>query len=211
MAFSAIAGFALVAFLITIVPGPDVAFTLRWAIREGRGHAFAGVFGIACGCLLWAFAGAFGLVALLNASRTAYEVLRYAGAAYLLYLGARTLWRARRGLGETGQPEDDGTPAASRWTAFGSGLLNNVLNPKIGAFYLAVLPQFIGNAASPLLAALLLALVHAIVSTGWLSAISWAADRARRILREPVVRKRMEQITGIALVAFGIRVATESG
>jgi len=141
----------VVAGLLTVIPGLDTALVLRAAITQGRRQAFATALGINTGALVWGAGAAVGVSALLTASSIAYMLVRIAGAAYMIWLGSKMLWSAVRDRVGIDTPES--TLAAVPATAWGSwrrGLLTNLLNPKIGAFYVAVLPQFIPAGTSHL-------------------------------------------------------------
>jgi threonine/homoserine/homoserine lactone efflux protein len=160
--------------------------------------------------LIWAAASAIGLTALLAASKLAYDVLRIAGAAYLCWLGARALWSVRRRatLVEDGARTD--VVVGEQWTicrALRVGLTTNLLNPKVGAFYLSVLPQFLPAGVSPLGGSLALASVHVLEGLLWLSLLAFLVTRARGWLTRAAVRRRFEQATGVVLVALGLRLA----
>src|SRR5690242_17128437 len=139
---ASVLAFAAFAALITITPGLDTMYVVRTAAVSGPGAAMSGALGIGTGCLIWATASALGLTALLAASSVAYGVMRWAGAAYLVFLGIRAI---RRRSAET--PPD--LPRRSAWASFRVGLLTNLLNPKIGVFYLAALPQFLPRGVNP--------------------------------------------------------------
>ena len=199
--------FAIFAAVLTVTPGLDTMLVLRTAALTGRRAGMAAIAGITLGCLGWAVASALGVTALLTASRLAFDVLRVAGAAYLCWLGGRALWRARRPV-----PAD---PAASRMdvqpgaaAAFRTGLVTNLLNPKVGVFYLSVMPQFLPD-ANPLLGSLALGAVHVVEGVVWLSVIVLAVVRARSWLTRPAVKRRLEQLTGLVFLAFGLRLALE--
>src|SRR5215469_12071469 len=149
-----------VAAVITIMPGADMALVARVALARGRNAAWLTSCGIVCGLLVWGIASAAGITALLNASTTLYTVLRLAGAAYLIYLGLQAL------LAHAPTHKSDGEAVSSgqnRVGAFGRGLLNNLLNPKIGVFYTAFLPQFIAPGQPAFLMSILLATIHAVI------------------------------------------------
>ena len=158
----------------------------------------------------WAAVSAAGVTAILAASRFAFDVLRLAGAAYLCWLGLRALWTLRRTAPSGVVPEPDG----EHWSAtraLRTGLLTNLLNPKVGAFYLAVLPQFLPDGMHPMAGALLLALIHDLESLLWLSVLALLVARARGWLTRPEVRRRFERVTGIVLIGFGLRLALDLG
>jgi threonine/homoserine/homoserine lactone efflux protein len=199
----AVLSFALLGAFLTITPGLDTALVLRSAVTMGRGPAFATAVGINAGALIWGAAAAVGVSALLTASETAYLVLRVAGAVYMLYLGVRMIIGAVRPAGE---PVDKAVPRRpAAWNTFGRGLLTNLLNPKIGAFYVAVLPQFIPAGRSPLGVGVLLALVHDVEGLIWFTVIIAGAQAFRGFLGRRAVRRSVDGGTGAALVGFGLK------
>jgi len=166
--------FALVAGLLTLTPGLDTALVLRSAISSGSRRAWGAIVGIGTGVLVWGALGAVGVSALLAASRLAYDVLRFAGAAYLVWIGVRLVWSAvRRTVGpEDGRPGvPDGAaarpPGARRAFLAGwrQGFTTNLLNPKVGAFYVAILPQLVPDDAPHLAWGLALAGLHVAMGT----------------------------------------------
>ena len=203
----AVLSFAVLGALLTVTPGLDTALVLRAAITMGRGPAFATAVGIGTGALTWGAAAAVGVSALLTASDLAYTILRIAGAVYLVYLGVRMIWSAGRGGADT--PEA-ATVTPNGWNTFGRGYLTNLLNPKIGAFYLAVLPQFIPDGASPLAVGVLLALIHDAEGLLWFTAIIAGARALRRYLARRSVRRAVDGGTGAVLIGFGVTLGLEA-
>ncbi|GAA4597165.1 threonine/homoserine/homoserine lactone efflux protein [Actinoplanes octamycinicus] len=204
----AVLSFALLGALLTITPGLDTALVLRSAVTMGRGPAFATALGVGAGALIWGAAAAVGVSALLTASTVAYTVLRVAGAAYMIFLGVRMIRAAvRPGPVEAA----DTAPAAPTWwSTFGRGLLTNLLNPKVGAFYVAVLPQFLPPDSSPLGVGLLLALVHDLEGLVWFALIIFGAQAARGVLARRAVRRSVDAGTGAVLLGFGLRLGLAS-
>jgi RhtB (resistance to homoserine/threonine) family protein len=198
--------FVGIAALLTITPGADMAMVSRSVLSGGRREAFATTLGILAGCLVWAVVSAAGVAAVLAASKTAYDALRLAGAAYLVWLGAQSLLAARRGdyrdVGEEPSP-------ARRTSAFRQGLLTNLFNPKIAIFYSTFLPQFIGPGDPALLLSMLLAGVHIAFGLVWLTAYAWLLDRAMTAFKSSRVRRALDAVTGTVLVALGLRLAAE--
>jgi threonine/homoserine/homoserine lactone efflux protein len=202
---SAVLTFALLAGLLTVTPGLDTALVLRAALTQTRREAVATGVGIVAGLFVWGAAAAVGVSALLTASEVAFDVLRYAGAAYLVLIGARLLLRAVR-------PQPDGEPTpdvvrGSAWRAARLGLATNLLNPKVGVFYVALLPQFVPSGSDPLAVGLLLAGVHAALSLLWFAGLIALAAAAGRWLQRPSARRGIDGVTGTALVGFGVRLA----
>jgi RhtB (resistance to homoserine/threonine) family protein len=197
--------------LLTITPGADMAIVARSALTGGRRHAFATTLGIAAGCFVWALASALGVAAVLAASEAAYDALRLAGAAYLVWLGVQSLLAARRGDYARGADAAGRAGAAGerRGSPFRQGLLTNLFNPKIALFYSTFLPQFIGPGDPALPISLGLACVHIALGIVWLAAYAWALDRAASAFRGSRVRRALDTLTGAVLVALGVRLAAE--
>jgi len=201
----ALLAFAAFAAIVTITPGLDTMLVVRTAAVSGRRAALAAASGIMLGCLAWAAASALGITALLTASQVGYDVLRWTGAAYLCYLGVRALRRP-----STVEPAG---PVAARSVgrAFRVGLTTNLLNPKIGVFYLSVLPQFLPHGVAPLVASLAMAIVHDIEGLIWFVALVLLVDRSARLLARPAVRRRLDQLTGLVFIGFAARLVFEHG
>lgn len=197
----ALLAFILAATILTITPGVDTAMVLRAAAGSGpRGGALAGL-GIALGCLLWGAAVSLGLASLLAAAPLAYTALTWAGAAYLVWMGTRQLLRPRHGL-------DLGEGGAATGTAlFRQGLVTNLLNPKIGVFYISFLPQFIPTGSNVALFSFALAAVHVLISLIWFAVLIAATARIGRLLRRPGGIALMDRLTGLVFIGFGARLA----
>jgi threonine/homoserine/homoserine lactone efflux protein len=202
---TAVLSFAVVATALTVTPGLDTALVLRAALTRGRWEAIATAGGIVAGLFVWGAAAAVGVSALLTASEMAYDVLRYAGAAYLVWFGVRLLVRALRPGAAADGP--DGAAVDSAWRAARTGLTTNLLNPKVGVFYVALLPQFLPAESDPLMVGLLLAGVHAVLSIGWFALLIVLAVALSRWLRRPATVRAIDGVTGATLFGFGIRLA----
>jgi threonine/homoserine/homoserine lactone efflux protein len=215
--------FAGAAFLLAMVPGPATAVLLRQTIRHGRRRGVATVAGIEAGVLFWALTAAVGLSALLAASGVAYTVLRIAGTIVLVGLGVQALVRARR---EKDLPADDEAggsnataaelvateatePQGGSARAFRAGLLTNIANPKAGVFAISFMPQFIPRHEPVLPVSLLLAVVWIICDGTWFLTLTTVVHAARRVLSRGAVRRRLEAASGVALVGFGLRLASQ--
>ena len=205
--------FAIAAALLTITPGLDTALVLRTAAVEGPRRAMLAGTGICCGLFAWALAVSVGLGALLAVSRLAYNVLRIAGACYLIYLGARIFLRKSTALVDAAAERADelkggsSDASAARW--FVRGFLTNILNPKVGVFYVTFLPQFIPAGAGVTWFSLLLASIHVAEGILWFILLISATSLFSRWLRRPWVAKTIDRITGTVLVGFGIALALE--
>jgi threonine/homoserine/homoserine lactone efflux protein len=204
----ALLGFAVVAGIVTIIPGLDTALILRAALTQSRRHAWASAVGINTGALIWGVAAAVGASALLAASEVAFTILKLAGAAYMVFLGIRLIVTSfRKGVHELPPLE---RPGGSIRAAYIRGLLNNLLNPKVGVFYIAAIPQFLAVGIAPLWMGILLALVHDAESIIWFAALIYGAQALRRWLNSPRVERIIDRVTGSVLIAFGAVVASES-
>ena len=190
--------FAGVCFLLAILPGPDSFLVLRYSIG-GLKPGIAAAMGVAIGGLFWAVLVAVGLAAIVEQSATAYRIVKVLGGMYLLYLGV-VAFRARRKSKVAGEPL---VPvAASAWSAFGAGVLSCALNPKVGLFYLAVVPQFL--TVVTFAGAMTLGLVEVLVAALVMGVFSVVASRAVALLRKPSVSEWLDRVSAGFLVALGI-------
>ncbi len=203
--------FSAIAAVLTITPGADMALVFRNTLAYGRAAAAPTIAGICTGLLVHATLSSVGLSAILARSAEAYEAVRLVGAAYLLFLGAQTLWRQRRDGSHAPVPRESTARAHSRGLprAFVEGLLNNVLNPKVALFYLTFLPQFVQPGDPILQKSLALAGIHLVMGLAWLSAYAYFLGKLSPVLSRPSVRRRLEQLTGFVLLGFGVRLAWE--
>jgi threonine/homoserine/homoserine lactone efflux protein len=207
----ALLSFALVAGLLTLVPGLDTALVLRSSVSKSRRYAFATAAGISTGAMIWGVAAAVGVSALLAASEFAYRLLTIAGAAYMVWLGLSLLWKSLR---KNGVPAAAGTmaPVEGRdnlvqgWL---TGTGTNLLNPKVGVFYIATIPQFIPAGVSPLLVGILLAGVHCLLAMAWFTLLIFGTGYASRWLKGARSIRIIDSITGTVLVGFGLKLALE--
>ena len=208
----AVLSFAVVAGLLTLVPGIDTSIVLRAGLTRRRAVAFATAAGVCTGALAWGAAAAVGASALLAASDLAYRALTLAGAAYMAWLGASLIWKTISRKGAAGPhpaadpaPVHDGTLAGA-WLR---GTATNLLNPKVGVFYIATIPQFIPAGMSPAAMGLLLAAVHGIMAMCWFTLIIIGTGFASKWLRSPRSIKVIDRITGTVLIGFGARLALD--
>ncbi|MFB0712519.1 LysE family translocator [Buttiauxella noackiae] len=196
--------FSIAALLLTLTPGLDTALILRTATVEGGKKAFQAALGIDTGCFIWGAIVAFGLGALLAASELAYDILKWCGAAYLFWLGILLILRPRQTF-DTNQLE---RPASSNW--FLRGMLGNVLNPKIGIFYVSFLPQFIPAGHSPIIWTFLLVSIHVVLGTFWSLTLIMATRYASDLLKIPAIVKWMDRATGGVFMLFATKLALSS-
>ncbi len=201
-----LAGFVALAIVVIVTPGPDTALTIRNTLVGGRPAGVATAVGVALGQATWSVATSVGIAALLVAAEPAFAAMKLAGAAYLIYLGAQSLWSAFRG--RPAHPTVDGPVVRVRaTTALRQGVLSNLTNPKMAVFFPSLLPQFVVADAPPFLTLLALGILFCLMTLAWLTAYAFAVARAGDVLRRSAVRRAVEAVSGVVLVAFGIRVA----
>ena len=186
--------FLLVALVVIVTPGQDTALTIRNTLLGGRAGGVWTALGVTAGQAVWALASSAGLAALLVASEPAFVALRVAGAAYLVWLGARSLWSALHARAHEHKRPPKRAP-------FRQGLLSNLGNPKMAIFFTSLLPQFAHSFPS--------LLAHGFVFCGLTLAWLFVVARAGSAVRRPVVRRVVDAVTGAVLVALGLRLATE--
>ncbi|MEF9883315.1 LysE family translocator [Streptomyces sp. P9-A4] len=207
-ATTALWSFALVVGLLTLTPGLDTALVLRTSAVGHRARAWGVVLGIQTGTLLWGVLTSLGVTALLTASQLAYDILRWAGAAYLVWIGVQMLRNTFRGLPATDGAEGEGpTDRDSLAAGWRQGTLTNLLNPKVGAFYVAVLPQFLPAGGDHFTMGLLLTSEHIVLGLLWSTVLIAFARLLRDQLRKPRARRCLDRLTGTVIAAFGVRLA----
>ena len=198
-----------VSFIVIATPGPDTAITIRNTLVGGRSGGIFTALGIASGQTIWAIATSAGIAALLIASEPLFLAVKYAGAAYLVYLGGQALCQALR-------PSSPGSAAAggpmrclSASTAFRQGVISDLSNPKMAIFFPSLLPQFVPSGAATFSAFLLLGAVFALMTFAWLVLYATVVARAGDFLRRPSWRRTIEGVTGTVLIGLGLRLAAE--
>jgi len=197
--------FSFAALLLTLTPGLDTALILRTSIAEGRKKGFMAALGINTGCYIWGAIVALGLGALLAASQVAYDCLKWVGAAYLLWLAIKLVLARPQPLAI------DSTNSQSTTTNwFLRGCLGNVLNPKIGIFYVSFLPQFIPVGQSPMIWTFLLVSIHVVIGTLWSTVLINVAAKASGYLRQPNIIQWMNRVTAGVFVLFAAKLAFSS-
>ncbi len=203
--------FILAGVLLNLTPGPDVLYIVANALRSGARAGLVAALGISAGCFVHIVAAAVGVSALMAASATAFSVLKWAGAAYLVYVGLRMLLaRKPGGPGLALQGHVEGVyPASSLTTIFLNGFWTNTLNPKVALFFLAFVPQFIApGVGNKPLAFLLLGLLFNFnalwVNAGWALAAAWLAGRMTAVQRGI---QWLERAAGLMFIAFGLKLA----
>ncbi|MBW0448005.1 LysE family translocator [Paraburkholderia phenoliruptrix] len=203
--------FVVAVFLLNVTPGPDTAYIVGRSVAQGRGAGLMSALGISAGCCVHSLACAFGLTALLAASATAFTVIKFVGAIYLIYLGVRLIF-ARPAVDEArGAARAAGAPKSLR-RLFLQGFWTNVLNPKVVLFFVSFFPQFVAaGTQQKALAFLTLGAVFVVMSMLWNSFVAWVAGSVtQRFSGKPSVKKWLDRGVGSAFVGLGIKLATAS-
>ncbi|MDX5409811.1 MAG: LysE family translocator [Thauera sp.] len=195
--------FTLAAIVLAATPGIDTALVLRMSISAGARRGLGAALGIAAGCLLWGAAVATGLGALLAASGSVFTVVKFIGAAYLVWQGFALL-RSRGVRSDAPALVAGGETVGS---AFAKGFLTNALNPKVGIFYLTLLPQFVPAGVGVAGFSFLLAAIHVAMSLLWFALLIALTGRSVRLLQRPAVVAALDRLTGAVFLGFGLKLA----
>ena len=200
--------FAGVSLLLAVTPGPDMAVVTKNALAHGRRGVLLTTTGIGFALLIWAAATAVGVSAVLRASNELFFLLKLAGAAYLAYLGIRTLLESRRRPADTDFLAEAPPPAPAH-AIFRQGFLSAISNPKLGVFFVTFLPQFVAPGQELLPRLLELGLIFAAIGWTWMNVYGLFITRIRDFITAPRVRQWMQRVTGVVLLGFGARLALE--
>ncbi|PLP59575.1 LysE family translocator [Mesorhizobium loti] len=199
-----------VSFIVIATPGPDTAITIRNTLLGGRAAGFMTALGIACGQAIWALATSAGVVTFLTASEPVFMAVKYAGAAYLVFLGIQAL---REALWPTADDRGGTLPQAqirlSAPSAFRQGIVSDLGNPKMAVFFASLLPQFVPAGGATFTAFLFLGIVFSVLTFAWLAFYAALIAKAGDFLRRPMVRRTIEGVTGTVLIGLGVRIAVE--
>lgn len=203
-----LATFAGISLLLAVTPGPDMAVVTRSALVHGRRGVFLTTGGNALALLLWVFATAVGVAALLRTSALLFSVVKVVGAAYLVYLGVRAWWGSRRVAAAASSAPL--TSAEFRpISQFRIGFVSASTNPKLGVFFVTFLPQFVNRDSPALIQLLVLGGLFALVGWTWMNIYGLAVTRLRAIITAPSVRRWMDRVTGTVLIGLGLRLALD--
>jgi threonine/homoserine/homoserine lactone efflux protein len=207
---TALITFTLAAVVIVLLPGPDTLVVLRSLVRHGRVRAALTVCGVLTGLAVWVTAASLGLSALLRASETGYTVLRVAGAAYLVWLGVQSLRARAVGSSEALLAGSTSVAQGPRGlTSYGAGLATDLLNPKVGVFFVTFLPGFVPHGQPVGLVSALLGGIFIALTAAYFAVLLVVAGQVTSWMNDPRVRRRLERVTGLILIGFGIRLAVE--
>lgn len=206
----ALIGFTVLAATLTLIPGLDTTLVIRNTVVSGRKQGFAATAGIAAGLLLWGIAAAVGAAALLAASHTAFLIVKYCGVVYLAYIGSKLIIQTFRTATPAYPYADPELSSRSLLATFGQGLWTNLLNPKVGVFYMAMLPQFMPLGVSHLAMGIALAAIHVALNLVWLSLLILVAGKARILLATPRALRIIDRVAGTLMLGFAGKLATTS-
>lgn len=195
--------------LVIMTPGPDTAITVRNTLLGGRKAGLFTALGVSLGLTIWALATSVGLVALLIASEPVFLAVKYVGAAYLIFLGAQALWAALFGR-EVPHGETVARARLAPQAALRQGLISDLSNPKIAAFFSSLLPQFVPAGETDVAALFALGVVFSLITLAWLATYAALVARVGDVLRRAGIRRVIEGLMGTVLVALGLRLANES-
>ncbi|GLW06254.1 lysine transporter LysE [Microtetraspora sp. NBRC 13810] len=199
--------FVGVSLVVICTPGPDTALTVRNALSGGRRSGVWTAAGVALGQAIWTLAASLGIAGLIHASEPAFLALKYFGAAYLIYLGMQSLRSAWRGGDDHGAASPRRRPLLTPGRSLRHGLINDLANPKMAAFFMSLLPQFAPDGGGAFAGMLALGLLFSLLTFAWLSLYSILIDRARALFDRSRVRRALDAVTGSVLIAFGVRLA----
>lgn len=197
--------FAVAGGLIVLLPGPDTLVVLRTLLRHGRRQALFVVTGVLTGLSVWVTAAALGLSALLRASHDGYTALRVAGAVYLLWLGDQSLRRGSVAIALDNAPKRGGLLGRG----YVAGLATDLLNPKVGVFFVTFLPGFIPRGSPMAGTSMLLGAVFVLETAAYFAVMLTVASRITGWMQNERIRRRLDRATGLVLVGFGLRLAIE--
>ena len=200
--------FVAVSAIVICTPGQDTALTVRNTLAGGRRSGIATAGGVAVGQFAWTLAASAGVVALLSTSEPVFRALRLAGAAYLVYLGGHSLLAAvRRRPAETRRARAAEPLRSAR--ALRQGVLSNLGNPKMAVFFASLLPQFAPSGGASFVVLLALGVLFCSLTFAWLTLYAVAIARLGRLLTG-TVRRALDAVTGVVLVALGLRLGADA-
>lgn len=187
--------------ILTITPGLDTTLIIRTATLEGKMKAFQAALGINLGCIVWGVIVACGLGALLMTSDLAFNALKWIGAIYLTWLGLNLLLKPRSQLASL----NNSAVTTQNW--FMKGFWGNLLNPKVGIFYISFLPQFIPQSASPVIWTMSLVMIHVVIGLIWSIFLIAAMQSISAYLKQPKFIRYMDRITGSIFILYALKLA----
>jgi len=197
--------FLILSLFVVTSPGIDTALITKRTISDGRKDGFNMALGITSGSFVHTFAAAFGLSAILLQSAVAFEIVKYVGAIYLIYLGI-SAFISRKKKDPAAENQQD---AEMKKSAFKQGLISNVLNPKVAMFFLTFLPQFIQTGENATQQLIIMGVIYTLLSISWFFIYVFFINYLREWLLSPTVQGIMDKATGLVLIGFGLKLALD--
>jgi RhtB (resistance to homoserine/threonine) family protein len=199
--------FLVLSLFVVMSPGIDTALITKRTISDGRIDGYKMALGITTGSLVHTFAAAFGLSALLMQSAVAFEIVKYVGAIYLIYLGLSSfISRKKKATNAENQYHDE-----IKKSAFKQGLFSNILNPKVAMFFLTFLPQFVKTGENATQQLIIMGVIYTLLSISWFFIYVFFINYLREWLMSPKVQRTMDKATGLVLIGFGLKLALGRG
>jgi len=198
-----------ISLLVIVTPGPDTAMTVRNTLLGGRAGGLSTALGVATGQAIWALATSVGVVTLLVASEPVFNAVKFAGAAYLVFLGGQALLAAWRGTARSQTATLASVRRLSPRAGFVQGLLSDLGNPKIAVFFSSLLPQFAPQQGDVFMTLVSLGFVFCVMTFAWLSFYAVAIARLGALLQRSAIRRTLDAVMGTVLVALGLRLAAQ--
>jgi RhtB (resistance to homoserine/threonine) family protein len=196
--------FLVLSLFVVMSPGIDTALITKRTISDGRTDGYKMALGITAGSLVHTFAAAFGLSAILMQSAAAFEIIKYAGAIYLIYLGLSSFISRKKK--QSASDEYSAAPEFKK-SAFKQGLFSNILNPKVAMFFLTFLPQFVKAGENTAQQLVIMGIIYTLLSIAWFFIYVFFINYLREWLMSPKVQRVMDQATGLVLIGFGLKLA----
>lgn len=196
--------FLVLSLFVVMSPGIDTALITKRTISDGRKDGFSMALGITTGSFVHTFAAAFGLSAILLQSAVAFEIVKYVGAFYLIYLGISSFISRKKK-----DPAAEQQNAQMKKSAFKQGLISNVINPKVAMFFLTFLPQFIQTGENATQQLIIMGVIYTLLSISWFFIYVFFINYIREWLLSPKVQIIMDKATGLVLIGFGLKLALD--
>lgn len=198
--------FIIACVLLIILPGPDTAIVTKNTVVAGRKGGMQTMLGSCVGLSIHTIAAVAGLSAIIVKSALAFTVLKYVGAAYLCYLGVRTLMNMRAKKTDV---DEEVLVEAKGSSYFKQGFITNITNPKVAVFFLTFLPQFLAPSADAFWSFLVMGIIYTVLTFAWFFFYVVLLDKVRNFMKRPSTQASIEAITGVVLIGFGIKLAFE--
>lgn len=198
--------FLVLSLFVVMSPGIDTALITKRTIKDGRKDGYKMASGITTGSLVHTFAAAFGLSTILMQSAVAFEIIKYVGAIYLIYLGLSSFISRKK---EKSTSSEEQNNFEMKKSAFKQGLLSNVLNPKVAMFFLTFLPQFVKTGENATQQLIMMGVIYTLLSISWFFIYVFFINHLREWLMSPKVQTIMDKATGLVLIGFGLKLALD--